>query len=214
MTPEPPWEPPPRPCASAPRWGRATSEPRGVEPPPRGLPAAPAGRTREAGAAPSSPLHSPPRGRGLGGQGSRANAPARRAAPGRPVRVPTHPEASPGLPGRLLLLSRGRTFPPARQPRTRLHLPLRQPPSLRGPGGRGAAAAGAEPRRSPSASRRVGAAATRGGRARPLPRAPLCSATLCGVKEGRPGGNLSPLGRGTPSPETRGSLQVGSFACA
>lgn len=194
MTPEPPWEAPPRPRAFAPRRGRAAPEPHGVEPPPRGLPAAPAGRTPR-GRAP----HHPPRCTrrpevaGWGGQGSRADAPARRASPGRPLRVPTHPEVPPGLPGRLLLLSRGRTFPPARPPRARLHLPLRQPPSLRGPGGRGAAAAGAEPRRSPSASRWVGAAAPGGGRAWPLPRAPLCSASLCRVREGRPGGTLSPL---------------------
>lgn len=197
MTPEPPWEPPPRPRASAPRRGPAVPEPRGVEPPPHGPPAAPAGRTPGGRA----PLHPPrctrrPEVAGWGGQGSRADAPARRGSPQRPVRVPTHPEVPPGLPGRLLLLSRGRTFPPARPPRARLHLPLRQPPSLRGPGGRGAAAAaaaGAEPQQSPSASRRVGAAATGGGRVWPLPRAPLCSASLCGAREGRPGGSLSPV---------------------
>lgn len=99
MTPEPPWEAPPRPRASAPRRGRAAPEPRGVEPPPRGLPAAPAGRT-PGGRAP----HHPPRCTrrpevaGWGGQGSRADAPARRASPGRPARVPTHPEAPPGCP--------------------------------------------------------------------------------------------------------------------
>lgn len=151
--------------------------------------------------------------------------PRRRATPGRPAGKGTpltlwRPRAARGV----LLLPRRRTFPPALRAWARLHLRLRQPRSLRGPGGAGSGGDGgggrAEPRPSPSARLRVGAAGPRAALRRPagvaldcahlLPQRPSAVRPAARSKRGA-------LAEACPPSEgalrqTRGPLQVGSFA--
>lgn len=208
-SPDPPWKAasPRSPEGAAPSRGRAPPSPPAPSPRPRPGPAAPRAGRREAGR--RTTLPAAPASRGPGWRAPGAAPPPPRGAPRPAGREgdPAHPEAPPGLRRRLPLLPRRRTFPPARPPRARLHLPLRQPRRLRGPRGRGAAAAGGLIRG------RAPALATGGGRGAAPTRCPR--APLRGVRLPGPGGAPWPKpagpGMGT-RPETRGPLQVGGFA--
>lgn len=151
-----------------------------------------AGR-REAGPRTTLRAAQPPRGRGQ----ERAGKPPRQpphACHTRPAGkgTPLTPRIAGAAPPVLLLPRRRRTFPPARPlPRARLHLPLRQPRSLRGPWGRGAAAAAAAEPRARSGRGR-GAASPRGAAPTRSPSAPLRRASLCPAGAGRPGGGRPP----------------------
>lgn len=188
----------------APARRRAEPLPAGAHRPPR-----PADGARP-GAAPSPPRHQRPRGRGPGsarkpGRAPRTCEPHRRPRAAHHTRRPREatrltPRRPPGCPAGPRGSRRRRTFPPARPPRARLHLSLRQPRSLQGPG-RGAGSGGggcggrAEPRPSPSApppggnpraansrcSRRPGVAFRC---AHPLPLPPPCSASSAPSERG------------------------------
>lgn len=130
--------------------------------------------------------------------------------PAAPGGDPTHPEAPSGQHGRPPLLPTPPNFPSCAAAAGSAPPPApaaAEPPGTRGAGSGGGGGGRADPRPSPSApppggspwaaslrcSRRAGVAL---GLAHPLPQPSLCSASLCPVGAGRPGGSLSPLCRG------------------
>lgn len=179
--------------------GRAARAPRRRVPSAGGSPQPSGQDGGRPGAAPPSGLHSLPEVAGWRAPGSRPAAPTR-ATPGRPGRgPPLTPRLPPGCPAGSRCSRAARTFPPARPPpRARLHLPLRQPRSLRGPWGRGAAAAGGLNRgRAPALApaEAAGPRARAGLRPPRAPSAPLQRVPLPG-RSGAPWRSPSALGPG------------------